>query len=78
MNDLPKVIEVPVGGCVNNEILFACLGCMAMNNIDTRIKHKLFIKIRKSEDILFYSGVYTAWKLPLLMTLVHVSPILEK
>lgn len=63
MNDLPnvpKVIEVPVGECVNNQILFVCLGCMAMNNIDTRIKHKLFIKIRKPEDILFYSGVCTA------------------
>lgn len=63
MNDspnVPKVIEVPVGECVNNRILFVCLGCMAMNNIDTRIKHKLFIKIRKPEDILFYSGVCTA------------------
>lgn len=63
MNDspnVPKVIEVPVGECVNNQILFVCLGCMAMNNIDTRIKHKLFIKIRKPEDILFYSGVCTA------------------
>lgn len=60
MPKVPKVVEVPVGGCVNKQILFACLGCMAMKNIDTRIKHKLFIKIRKSEDILFYSRVCTA------------------
>ena len=60
MNDLPKVIHVSVGRHVIDQILIACLGCMVINNPDTGIKHTLFIKIRKSEGIFFYSEIDTA------------------
>lgn len=52
MNYLPKIILVLIGRCVIDQILIACLGCIVMNNPETRIKHKFAIKIRKPGGII--------------------------
>lgn len=77
MNDLPKVIRVQIRRVID-KMLIACLGCMVMNNPESEIKHKLVIKVRKSEDLFFYTKAHIAWKVALWMTLAHVSPVFKK
>lgn len=57
---MPKIILVLIGRCVIDQILIACVGCIVMNNPETRIKHKFAIKIRKPGGIFFYPKTYIA------------------
>lgn len=75
MNDLPKVIHVLVRRCVIDKILIACLGCMVMNNPESGIKHKLVLKIKRSEGIFFLlEGIYCL-RSTIIDDTCHVRPL---
>lgn len=59
MKDLPKVIRVQIRRVID-KMLIASLGCMVRNNLESEIKHIFVMKVRKSEDLFFYTKAHIA------------------